>query len=104
MCNCVSCTETDSYAEKGFASWPKGEHIRRHGKDKAYAAHWAHCGAEAHQQRTKLNMKMHIPAVTRGSEAGPASPAPASMRFKHTGLNRDGWRERMEALNLSARP
>ncbi|MCR4304943.1 MAG: hypothetical protein NUV63_12105 [Gallionella sp.] len=61
MCNCASCELTDSYRLKGFAAWPKGEHINRSGrKDKVYAAHWAYCGAEAYQKRVKLDMRMHL--------------------------------------------
>lgn len=60
MCNCTSCELTDSYADKGFAEWPKGEHIRRSGKDKVYAAHWAHCGAEAYQKRAKLDPRARL--------------------------------------------
>lgn len=64
MCNCASCLETDSYADKGFDAWPKGENIRRSGKDKVYAAHWAYCGAEAHKTYDKLDMRMHMPGKT----------------------------------------
>ena len=76
MCDCKSCVETDSlsgfildndlqvtgcaWPAKGFANWPKGEHIRRSGKDKVYTAHWNHCGAEAHKKREKLDMRMHL--------------------------------------------
>jgi len=60
MCNCPSCKLTDSYENEGFAAWPKGEHIRRSGKDKVYAAHWAFCGAEAHKKREKLDMRAHL--------------------------------------------
>lgn len=60
MCNCPSCELTDSYAAKGFDAWPKGEHIRRSGKDKIYAAHWKFCGAEAHEKAEKFNMAMRL--------------------------------------------
>ena len=61
MCNCKICEFTDSFADRSFADWPKGEHINRSGKkDKAYAAHWNFCGAEAHKTYEKLNLKMHL--------------------------------------------
>ena len=60
MCNCASCKLTDSYAEKGFDAWPKGEGIRRSGKDKVYAAHWAFCGAEAHKRPEKFDVRMRL--------------------------------------------
>ena len=52
VCTCASCKITDSYTDKGFAAWPKGEMrpIPRKIKDPAYAAHWAHCGAEFYRK------------------------------------------------------
>lgn len=75
MCECASCKLTDEHSgfiiedmeivgsrwpARGFADWPKGEHIRRSGKDAVYAAHWKHCGAEAHEKREKFNYKMRL--------------------------------------------
>lgn len=60
MCDCSSCQFTDSFTNKGFAKWPKGEHLRRSGKDKVYAAHWRFCGAEAHKTYDKFDMRMHL--------------------------------------------
>src|ERR1039458_2537449 len=117
MCNCASCKATDYPLDRPFADWPKGDRppLSVYGrakipKDKAYTAHWAHCGAEAHTTRAKLNMKMHIPQcaghfLTRAHGTDVffhASPAPATTRLPHTQLNRDGWRERMIALNAAA--
>jgi predicted oxidoreductase len=69
MCDCTSCKETSKYADKPFGEWPKGERAPStvFGRanipaDKAYKAHWAHCGAEAYRQRAKLDMRMHLPA------------------------------------------
>lgn len=69
MCNCTSCKATDRLRDAGFAAWPKGERAPAtvYGRnkipaDKAYKVHWAHCGAEAHRQRAKLDMRMRLPA------------------------------------------
>lgn len=69
MCNCTSCKATDRLHDAGFAAWPKGERAPAtvYGRnkipaDKAYKAHWAHCGAEAHRQRAKLDTRMRLPA------------------------------------------
>lgn len=70
MCNCTSCKATDRLHDAGFAAWPKGERAPAtvYGRnkipaDKAYKAHWAHCGAEAHRQRAKLDMRMVLPCA-----------------------------------------
>ena len=61
MCNCPICEFTDSFADKSFGEWPKGEHINRSAKkDKAYSAHWRFCGAEAHKKLDKLDLRMRI--------------------------------------------
>lgn len=69
MCDCTSCKATDRLRDAGFAAWPKGERAPAtvYGRnkipaDKAYKVHWAHCGAEAHRQRAKLDMRMRLPA------------------------------------------
>jgi len=38
MCNCTVCKNTDSYANKGFDSWPRGNPAGR----KAHAEYIAH--------------------------------------------------------------
>lgn len=67
MCDCTSCKATDSF-HGGFTTWPKGERAPatvfgrdKIPADKAYKAHWAHCGAEAHRQRAKLDTRMVLP-------------------------------------------
>ena len=52
MCDCTICKATDKLRTAGFDAWPKGElrPIPRNLKDKGYAAHWAHCGAEFYRK------------------------------------------------------
>lgn len=75
MCNCASCKATDypyiggTETPRTFADWPKGERSPStvYGRnkipaDKAYKAHWTHCGAEAYRQRAKCDLRMHLPS------------------------------------------
>lgn len=52
MCDCTICKATNALRHAGFDAWPKGEPrpIPRVLKDKGYAAHWAHCGAEFYRK------------------------------------------------------
>lgn len=42
MCSCASCEHTDSFRDKGFAAWPRGEPAGKRASERAYAAHVAH--------------------------------------------------------------
>lgn len=112
MCNCASCKATDRI-RGGFDAWPKGDRPpssvygrKKIPADKAYTAHWNHCGAEAHKTRAKLDMKQFIPAVTAPTYSRYSHwknmPRPATIRLPHTRLNQSGWRERMTALNAAS--
>jgi hypothetical protein len=110
-----------------FADWPRGDRppASVYGRakipvDKAYTAHWRHCGnglayapLEQIKARAKPNTRMYLPPISRqplsehikagkNSLETPASPRPATIRLTHTQLNRAGWRERMVALNAAS--
>ena len=42
MCSCASCKVTDSFHDKGFAAWPRGEPAGKRSSEAAYRAHVAH--------------------------------------------------------------
>jgi len=121
MCTCASCKFTYTYAIDGkapaFAEWPKGDRppapVYGRAKipaDKAYAAHWHHCGGglayaplEQVKARAKPDMRMHLKNVPSSFDFYYLpSPRPATIRLTHTQLNRAGWRERMVALNAAS--
>lgn len=45
MCDCTSCSFTDSYAIKGFAEWPRGSIKGIRASESEYRAHVAHAWA-----------------------------------------------------------
>lgn len=49
MCDCASCSYTDSFATKGFAAWPRGEPAGKR-SDAAYAAHVRNAWAGAYKR------------------------------------------------------
>lgn len=42
MCTCSSCRYTDSFSDKGFDAWPRGEPAGKRSSEAAYRAHVAH--------------------------------------------------------------
>lgn len=42
MCTCTSCEYTDSFHDKGFEAWPKGDPAGERASNRVYAAHVAH--------------------------------------------------------------
>ena len=81
MCNCASCEYTDSFADKGFAEWPKGE---PKGKRKSAAEYLSHVAfGKATSERAippaLLKFKPGQPAVITGGFTPPA-PLPAKYR------------------------
>ena len=65
MCTCASCSYTDSFAEKGFAEWPRGKPAgpRRSAAD--YNAHVAHLwdGVRRHVERYESGAPPRFPSV-----------------------------------------
>lgn len=58
MCTCTSCEHTDSFRDKGFAEWPRGNPAGR----KALAEYSAHV-AYARQWGRGYDGKMHEPPI-----------------------------------------
>src|SRR4051812_39712160 len=49
MCDCKSCSFTDSFASKGFAAWPRGEPAGKAASERSYAAHVRHAWSGAYK-------------------------------------------------------
>jgi hypothetical protein len=109
-----------------FSAWPKGQTPpssvygrKKIPADPAYTAHWrisggglAYAPVEQKKVRARPDLHQFIPAIG-GHDLGACSsgqmhdiwkqsPRPATIRLTHTQLNRNGWRERMVALNAAS--
>lgn len=91
MCDCTSCTYTDSFAgwglnadKGGFTNWPRGESKGPRQSAAEYASHAAHvwAGVAKHVPFTPGQAPQY-PAWTRGN--GPIQPAP---KWLHDWINR----------------
>lgn len=61
MCDCASCSYTDSFRDKGFAEWPRGEPAGQKASERAYTAHVRHSFFGA-RKRTELPEFYNVPA------------------------------------------
>jgi hypothetical protein len=78
MCDCTSCSYTDSFADKGFAEWPRGEPKGKARSDAEYRGHVAHSWAGV-SKRVQFTLgqapQFNIPWLVH-----PVTPLPAWIR------------------------
>ena len=77
MCTCASCKYTDSFADKGFAAWPRGEPAGAASSASAYRAHWSHCNA----MRDPVKMGGPFPQRFPYSGIAPIAPNMTAIRW-----------------------
>lgn len=95
MCTCSSCAHTDSFADKGFAAWPRGEAAgpRRSAAD--YAAHVRYAQQWGRAYDGTMHERKECTVATIGTRAAPERLVIPKARWDTVGYHKK-WIEAPE--------